>query len=389
MNLSDAARRFGLVEKETERSLLLIGDTPESFTAISPLIVDLLSRDSRVRLLLSSANPRTLAELAGNPWKLRVVSLPIALSPAGNLFLDRLNVRTVAFIEPFDDAAYRALARSAAIQAVATMILKRKEPIRPVGDRLLAIMARDLKALRRENGPLRSIGSGLLRVAKSETFKSAIAWRIRRYQNLEELKARLDSPRAIMCLGNGPSSEDKRLAEYRCDALFRVNHSWLDRGLFTKPDVVFTGGRPTMKAVSGAVFGLQGADAEIRIATARGLNPLIGGTEYFDVNDVAPSLRQFEWGHLRPTNGASMLAAAVALAPERLIVAGIDLFRHPDGSYPGDTATANAYSPGHTRETELGFLLSLFARYEGELAIVGDILEREWRRHRTETETAR
>jgi hypothetical protein len=168
----------------------------------------------------------------------------------------------------------------------------------------------------------------------------------------------------------------------RYDALFRVNHSWLSRGLFTRPDVVFTGGRPTMRAVSGAIFGVQGADVETRLALVRGLNPVFGRTEFFVANDVAPALRRFDWKHLRPTNGATMLATAVALAPERLIVAGIDLFQHPAGSYPGDSATANAYSPGHTRESELEFLLQLFAQYRGELSIVGDNLRNEWARYR-------
>jgi hypothetical protein len=75
---------------------------------------------------------------------------------------------------------------------------------------------------------------------------------------------------------------------------------------------------------------------------------------------------------------------AVALQPTRLIVAGIDLFQHQSGSYPGDKATPNAYSPGHSRDTELAFVLNLFSAYDGELSIVGDVLRSEWERFRND-----
>lgn len=115
---------------------------------------------------------------------------------------------------------------------------------------------------------------------------------------------------------------------------------------------------------------------------ARAYNPLAGRTEFFNVNDVTESLARFDWGHLRPTNGASMLATAVALNPEKLIVAGIDLFQHPEGSYPGDVTTLNAYSPGHSRETELNYILQLFSEFHGEIIIVGDILRDHWERYK-------
>jgi hypothetical protein len=374
--------RLGLVAKETERSLLIVGDSVEAIDAIGPLIADLQARDSRITLLLSSADADIRARLAGNPWKLRVVTPPHGLQPAMGLFLERLNVRAIALLEPLARAPYAALLQGAARQAIAVMALSPSAiDAARTGDDILAAMARDLKALR-GGGPLRPLGAGLLKLAESPRFRRAIGRRLRRLRDLEELRARLKFPRTIMCLGNGPSSEDPGLLNLPHDALFRVNHSWLPRGFLAKPDVVFTGGRPTMRAVEGAIFGLQAAGTEMRLAIARGLNPLAGCTEYFDANDLTPSLRRFDWGHLRPTNGAAMLAVAMALAPQRVIVAGIDLFKHPDGSYPGDMATANAYSPGHTRETELAFLLGLFLRYQGELTIIGDILRQEWDRYR-------
>jgi hypothetical protein len=241
------------------------------------------------------------------------------------------------------------------------------------------MMARDLKPLRQERSLLAAPARALAGMTRSAKRRPMIDWRLRRLATLEDLKTRLGHPVTILCLGNGPSCEDPALAAMAYDSLFRVNHSWQARQQFNHPQVVFTGGRPTMRAVAGAIFGLQTSEAEVRLASTRGLNPLVGATEFFNVNDLTDSIRRFDWGHLRPTNGASMLAAAVALAPQRLVIAGIDLFQHPDGSYPWAGSGPNAYSPGHSRETELEFILGLLSPFEGEVVIVGDILARAWR----------
>lgn len=403
--LSETIQSLGFVAKETERSLILVADNPEAIAAASPLIAELKGRDSRIALLYASASATTRQRLAANAWALRVVPPPRALPQAMKQFLLRLNTRCIAFLEPVDGARYGPLVAAAQKLAVAivsvagsggdrgadgpvaraseaTISLLAPEPAaatRLAADLLLAIMARDLKPLRKEASLARALGAAVLKLSQTP----ALAWRFRQIPTLEALRYRLGSPHTILCLGNGPSSEDPALLGLQYDSLFRVNHSWLNRGLFTKPNVVFTGGRPTMRAVSGAIFGVQGADVETRLALVRGLNPVFGRTEFFVANDVAPALRRFDWKHLRPTNGATMLATAVALAPERLIIAGIDLFQHPAGSYPGDSATVNAYSPGHTRESELEFLLQLFTQYAGDLLIFGDILRNEWARYRT------
>ncbi len=109
------------------------------------------------------------------------------------------------------------------------------------------------------------------------------------------------------------------------------------------------------------------------------MNPLVGATEFFNVNDLTDSIRRFDWGHLRPTNGASMLAAAVALAPQRLVIAGIDLFQHPDGSYPWAGSGPNAYSPGIAGKRNWSSSSDSWRRSKARLVIVGDILARAWR----------
>jgi hypothetical protein len=249
-------------------------------------------------------------------------------------------------------------------------------------DMLVAMLARDLKALREGSALMRIVARAPLEIARSSRWRGFFKWRVRRYRDEQELKERLNFPKIILCLGNGPSSEDPILENMNYDVLFRVNHSWIKRQVLADPDVVFTGGRPTMRVLRGPVFGLPTPDSEERLMLARFYHPLAGRVEFFNVNDVAANLGQFDWGHLRPTNGANMLAVAFALKPEKLVVAGIDLFQHPQGSYPGDVSTPNAYSPGHSRVTELNYILQLFSEFDGEIVIVGDVLRTQWERYK-------
>jgi hypothetical protein len=160
---------------------------------------------------------------------------------------------------------------------------------------------------------------------------------------------------------------------------------WLERGILAKPDVVFTGGSPTMRKVGSAIFGVNTDDAEARLISTRTFNPARPATGFFRIADIAPGIAAFDWGHLRPSNGACMIAAAIALQPRRLAIAGIDLFQHPLGSYPGDQSVPNAYSPGHSRETEIAFLLKQFGAYKGELVLAGEILRSLWEEHKNST----
>ena len=402
--------RVGLPGKEAERGLLLLADHPAAFGAMRALVDAVARRDSRINLLSASAVPATAAWLQDHLAGVQQVPLPFGNRVSGDLYLRRLNIRTVVFLDQARVTASPALLGSLKRQAISIVTLtassagklevdapafKESEQVILVDDAangssaamtnaaaadvLAAMMARDLKPLRQERSLLAAPARALAGMTRSAKRRPMIDWRLRRLATLEDLKTRLGHPVTILCLGNGPSCEDPALAAIAYDSLFRVNHSWQARQQFNHPQVVFTGGRPTMRAVAGAIFGLQTSEAEVRLASTRGLNPLVGATEFFNVNDLTDSIRRFDWGHLRPTNGASMLAAAVALAPQRLVIAGIDLFQHPDGSYPWAGSGPNAYSPGHSRETELEFILGLLSPFEGEVVIVGDILARAWR----------
>jgi hypothetical protein len=88
---------------------------------------------------------------------------------------------------------------------------------------------------------------------------------------------------------------------------------------------------------------------------------------------VSPLIRHMDWT-ARPTNGALMVVAAAALQPERLIIAGIDLFLHPDGRYPGDLRSDNLYAQVHDRNTDLDIMRRGLEEYQGEIVILSDAL---------------
>ncbi|HUF86906.1 MAG TPA: hypothetical protein VMM59_05950 [Thermohalobaculum sp.] len=411
-------KRLGLPEGHPERTLWLIGETFEAFEAVAPAIAEIRRRYVRTEILLSAGDAGLRARLAARFTGCLVLPRPAGFAPLVHMFVRDRNVRVTVFLEPAGTPSYALLGtlRRMAIATVATTggdspalapgrplaqaceaIVEIDEraldgdaqgprgqrlPAARLADLLGALLARDLKPLRRVALVPRSLGGLLLKLDEHPRWKRLIAWRVRRYTTIAQLRDELGTPGTILCLGNGPSSEGPALDAMAYDALFRVNHSWLARGRFTRPDVVFTGGKSTMRALAEPILGVQTRYAEERCAEIRALARSRRPARFFSANVLCPEIRAFPWGVLRPTNGASMMAVAVALQPARLIVAGIDLFQHAAGSYPGDTSTPNAYSPGHSRETELAFLLNMLSNYRGELVIVGEVLQAEWEKFR-------
>jgi hypothetical protein len=409
--------RIGFVGGVRERSLVFIANEIAAIEPIIDLIESLSTRDTRLHVVLASANPKVLAWLGQIFPSLSVLPLPYSNRLSSAIFLRQLKARVVAFVEAQAGipkpllSAIKALAigtvtisgrtinellvsgdLAAASEARVLVSDKAFSQGLPAGitfktkDDLMEIfgimMARDLKALRGAGLLSRIATNAPMSLAASQHWRWLITWRVLCLQNVEELKERLGSTKTIMCLGNGPSSEDPILETLDFDVLFRVNHSWLKRRIFVAADVIFTGGKPTMRAVKNTIFGVPTPEAERFLLAVRSYNPAYRRTEFFNVNDMTTQIREFDWGHVRPTNGACMLAVAVALQPAKLIVAGVDLFQHPQGSYPGDRTTANAYSPGHSRDTELEFILHLFSIFLGELTIVGDVLGNAWEHYK-------
>ncbi|MFT4561788.1 MAG: hypothetical protein ACI9BW_001530 [Gammaproteobacteria bacterium] len=417
MNWKDVfLQRLGCVPRQRERTLCIHGDSCAAFESIWSVVLEISKTQSRLRIILCSHDPGVRTALTQKYPEFLVWASPFGNALSCGMFLARANVRTVVALEGTRtisiplvrelkrraislvglfarEAATRPRTELAQAFEVAIRVadssgginrqLDRKsehqvQSIAAVTNILSEMLGRDMKALRDEKDPANKLAEFILKHGEC----LSIRWRLRRIQDLDELSTTLGDPESILCLGNGPSSEDPKVQKQAHDVLFRVNHSWLKRGYLCDPDIVFTGGKPTMRTVSGAIFGLHNPACAPRLVMSRFFKPWLQSTRFFDVADLSPALQDFAWGANRPTNGASMLAAAVALKPKRLIVGGIDLFQHPSGTYPGDTTTPNAFSPAHAREPELAFLLELFDSYRGDLVIIGDVLRAHWERHR-------
>jgi hypothetical protein len=189
--------------------------------------------------------------------------------------------------------------------------------------------------------------------------------------DLPTLRDRLGHPASILCLGNGPSSEGPEIPE-DCDRLFRVNWIWGARRFLLAPDVVFTGDPDAPPPDSRAVVGFADPGAARRI-----LAGYAAPVDWFCVSSLLPGGLPAQDG-LKPTNGALMVATAVALAPRRLVIAGIDLYRHAAGKYPGtredDASDENDYDPIHSRDLDVSFLRAALARHRGERVILSAAL---------------
>ena len=194
---------------------------------------------------------------------------------------------------------------------------------------------------------------------------------IRRIASWDELRIRLGEPKTILCLGNGPSSEADGIEDLRFDRLFRVNWIWSTRSIHPDPDVVFTADEDAPSGAPIICFPTR-VDANRILAgyVRRGVG---AGTEYLVFPELTSLFCDRRWPH-RPTNGALMVAAAVLLQPSRLIIAGIDLYLHPDGKYPGATAEPNQYDDIHHRDVDLAFIRTALGQFAGEATILSDQL---------------
>lgn len=208
--------------------------------------------------------------------------------------------------------------------------------------------------------------------------RRALGTRAKRIETVAELDERLGHPQTILCLGNGPSCEDPALDQYGFDCLFRVNHRWLERGRHCHPHMVFTGQKRTLFTVRDKpIFGFQTRLAEAHLVTHQIFNPFCRPMHFATLERLG-ILGDLNCDGVRPTNGATMLATAVALNPARLIIAGIDLFADPAGAYPGDDKTENDYVVAHERSIEIAFILKTLESYRGELVILGGPLATKW-----------
>ena len=180
------------------------------------------------------------------------------------------------------------------------------------------------------------------------------------------LRRRLGNPETIMCLGNGPSSELQEVEALSFDCLFRVNWVWKDRGRHANPSLVFTADfDPPPLGIAPIICFPTREDANQILASYAGRRVGLPA-EYLVFPELASAGRT--WSH-RPTNGALMVAAAVHLRPSRLIIAGIDLYLHPLGKYPGSSGETNDYDAIHHRDIDLAFIRAALNQFDGETKI--------------------
>ena len=191
--------------------------------------------------------------------------------------------------------------------------------------------------------------------------------------SLNELNARLGRYETIICLGNGPSSEDPRLANYRGVILFRVNWNWTQRNWFRAPQMVFTGDRDLVQLPREPIVAYPTQEIGESILLDHETKGHHGRAGFIYFDRFTPSIADFSKPKI-PTNGALMVALAAALRPRRLVVAGIDLYRHPQGKYAGPTDNSVGYTSQHSVEIDLDLIGRTMAEFDGEIIILSDNL---------------
>ena len=193
--------------------------------------------------------------------------------------------------------------------------------------------------------------------------------------SLASLKKRLNFPRTIVCLGNGPSSEDPRLADYQDGILFRVNWNWRGRSWMTTPDAVFTADPNIPSFGPRPILVFPTAETGRRILLRHTIAMLPPTAGYVFLDQFVPRPTDLS-GAMIPSNGALMVALAAALEPECIVIAGIDLYQHPQGRYPGDAEAIGGYSREHSAEIDLSLIRAALADFAGEKIILSDNLRR-------------
>ena len=436
--LSVFLEKLGFFPFAGTRTVWVVADTVAELESAGPLFENFRERLARIDLAVSARHDGELGALAAALPKCFAVPLPWPIGPVVFKLLLRLNTRMLVFLG-LPGARDRVLLQQARKRMLPVVVLDpqlfgvlpqdgpaagvalcaedpqllsidhfylaeaglapalaaagidparitnipaaQDEPERLsfLAERLRSYLARDLKLLRGQARPLRrGFERCLLNAMAQPWMRPLTGLKFERIGSLQDLGRELGHPKTILCLGNGPSSEDPQLLGLPHDALFRVNHRWRERGFLAEPQVVFTGSKDSVSSLSKVIFGFLSVESEGRMRNFWLFLPNLRRLRYLTVERFDLFLRQGQWREMRPTNGASMLTTAVALQPRRLVVSGFDLFSHPEGSYPGDTATPNAYSPGHDPNRELDALLHALSLYRGELVILSSALAQAW-----------
>lgn len=367
--------------------LVLLSDPPAQGGAAARLVAALTGSGRRLSVVVAVARRGDATALVARLPGALVRRPRVLPGPAARLTLAALAARAVLVVgEP--TAAPRPLAR------LARAAERRGVPLHTITQADLARIAAGGTAAMRggrdtpEPGPLGltataghlvaamgaergqgrtldALAGGLARAARGPGARCVPG--LRRIPDETALCRLLGGPATIMCLGNGPTAADPRLAGMARDALFRVNHRWMGGEMLARANLIFPGVKASMRAAGRVPVCVATHAKERALIAARLLAPWRGPVTYAVAEEIAGRIMPEGAGPRRPTTGAYMIAVAVALRPRRLIVAGMDMFSHPDGAYAQGAGAANAYAPAHDAGTDAAFIRACLAAHEGEI----------------------
>jgi hypothetical protein len=369
-----AVERLGFGVRNSSRSIWLHGASLSQFVAATEFVRDVMTGRSDLALVATAPDVATVEALRERFPDDVVVAPPRTAARSVERFLDRLQPCALVLLDGGESLDGATLARVRA----STL------PIHTFDDNVCDRERRAAAEALRQLVPVTTSGASVNptwhvrslrdRVADSRAWKSvAPIFMRRRIDDWQSLRRRLAHPRSVLCLGNGPSSEDSRIASFEHDCLIRVNWRWRERGFLVEPDIVFVGDAATIYKVPSCIFALWSGRVErsmlLRHLATRGPRAM----EYITVERLSPLAAAGRWP-ARPSNGALAVLTGAALATERLIIAGMDLFRHPEGRYPGLPGARNEYAPTHHIDTELAIIDCALSGFAGEVVILSDIL---------------
>jgi len=356
-----------------KRSLWILGETQGSFETAGVLIQSLAEAAPQYRLVMMSSNPRTLDWLRERFVDDEVLPFPRNSGTVAQRYFRRLRPEFIMTLGPAGSKP-ASISKQAVLNSVPMVAMASGAPA-PDGRDLLALLDKPAPYEHPVSQAWR-VPTWRDRAGQSRLWKSCTPYfSKRRFDDWDTLNLRLGNPQSILCLGNGPSSEDPKLGGLDYDCLMRVNWRWKLRGFLTDPDVVFVGDAATLHRLSPRIFGLLNISLEYGMLLRHLFTHGPRRMEYFTMERLSPFVRDRSWP-ARPSNGSLMVAAAAALRPKRLTIAGIDLFRHPEGRYPGNARSINEYSRVHTRDVDVAIIDLALKDYPGELVIFGDTLRR-------------
>ncbi len=372
--------KIGIYRGRKDPAVLFIGATAAAFAEIADLVDGFCQSKMRLDVVLLCLKKSDCDNVGRRFALANVIARPLGGVTAFAGLLSTLKVRVVVAAGDLPENF-----KTAIIRKSTPLVIAQEVTGKPVGqgiNEIIKLAGRERDWRERKNRPAgRFFADKIHAGIVANQGRTGWGGKIQRIETFDQLATRLGNPLTIMCLGNGPSSEDKQLAGMAHDVLFRANHVWMKRGYLDRPDMVFTGMQASMKKVKNVIFGVLGDTTEKVLLMVRAKNFFMGRLEYCVVGGSSELVAIDALEDFRPTSGAIMLLVAVALQPEILIVAGMDMFRHPDGAYPGDPSTSNAYTATHDHDHELGFILKQLDRFEGELQIVSPVLAAEWQSH--------